>query len=89
MCDVNKLFKEIAQYRTIKAEAEAELERLEGEIKEFMLEQEKTLLVGEEHTAKYFEVTTNRIDTTRLKKEMPNIARAYTKPSTSMRFTFS
>lgn len=88
MCDYNKVFREIAQYRNIKAQAEAELARLENEIKSFMEESKLDELLGDEHKATYKEVKTNRVDTTKLKREMPDIAAQYTKECSSMRFNF-
>ena len=89
MCDYNKIFKDIAQYRIMKAQAEAELERLENEIKEYMTAEGITELIGDEHKAKYQQVVTSRVNTTALKKEMPEIAAKYLTTNTTMRFNFS
>lgn len=88
MCDYNKVFKEIAEYRRMKEQAEAELERLENEIKTFMADNKFDELVGAEHKATYKAIESKRVDTTRLKREMPNVAEEFSKISTSMRFTF-
>lgn len=89
MCDYETVFKEIAQYRNAKLKAERELERLENEIKEYMIAENITELIGEEHRALYREVVSNRFDTTRFKKAMPELAKKFTKKSSSMRFDFS
>ncbi len=89
MCDYNSIFKEIAQYRAMIAQAEAEKAKLEAQIKEYMEAEGVTELMGTEHKATYAEVTTNRFDTTAFKKDYADVYEAYRKPSTSMRFTFN
>ena len=46
-------------------------------------------LTGDEHKATYKEVTSSRIDTKALKKELPDIATRYTTTSSTIRFTFA
>lgn len=46
-------------------------------------------LAGSEHKATYKAVTSSRVDTTRLKKDLPEIAARYTKTTTARRFTFA
>lgn len=87
--DYDSIFKEIAQYRNLKAEAEKELERLEGMVKEHMMSNGIEELRGEEHKALYKAITSNRFDVTAFKKDHADMAKEYTKESTSMRFTFS
>lgn len=89
MCDYNKIFGQIAQYRMMKAEIESELEKLEGEIKAYMTENSMSELLGSEHKACYTSVTSNRFDTKAFKKDHADMASLYTKASTSMRFTFN
>ena len=89
MCDYNNLFKKIAKLRTKEAELKAEREALEKEIKDFMTAEGMSELLGKEHRACYIEVTSNKFDTTAFKRDHAEMAQLYTKPSTSMRFTFN
>lgn len=89
MCDYNNLFKKIARLRVKEAEIKAEREALETEIKEYMTSEGMSELLGKEHRASYIEVTSNRFDTTAFRKDHADMAKLYTKPSTSMRFTFN
>lgn len=47
------------------------------------------ILVGAEHKATYKAVTSSRVDTTALKKDMPDVAARYTKTTETRRFTFA
>lgn len=87
--DYNKIFKEIAEYRRIKEETEKMLEALTDEVKNYMKENSLDTLLGSEHKATYKEVTSERLDTKALKKELPEVASRYTKTTASMRFNFS
>lgn len=89
MCDYNKLFGEIAQYRMMKAEIEAQLTALENEIKAYMKAEGISELLGSEHKVNYTAVTSNRFDSTAFKRDHADMAKLYTKASTSMRFTFN
>lgn len=87
--DYNKLFKDIAEYRIMKAEIEKTLDALESQVKEAMQAEGKTEVLGEEHKATYKEVVSNRFDSTAFKADHKDMYEAYKKPSTSMRFTFA
>lgn len=89
MCDYNKIFGEIAEYRMMKVEIEKRLDELESEIKDYMKAESMTELLGNEHKACYSAVTSNRFDTTAFKKDHADMAKMYMKQSTSMRFTFN
>lgn len=88
--DTNTIFREMAQYRTIIAEAQKELDRLEAETKEYMTANEITELIGDEHKATYKEVVSNRFDSKAFKADgHEDLYKAYQKSSSSMRFTFA
>ena len=88
MKDINMMFSELAQYTRIMEEAAATVDGLKDEIKKYMEEHDTDMLSGNEHKATYKTVTSNRIDTASLKKDMPNIAAQYTKTTETKRFTF-
>lgn len=87
--DVNQTMKEIAEYRMMKKQAEAQLARLEGELKQYMLDEGYRQLIGEEHTATYAPVTSNRFDTALFRADNPQMYEDYKRIDTTMRFTFS
>lgn len=88
MRDINEIFAELAQYTRIEEEAAAMVESLKDEIKSRMTAADVDTLTGAEHKATYKSVTSSRIDTTALKKELPEIATKYTKTTSSKRFVF-
>ena len=69
-------------------EAAAMVESLKDQLKERMTAAGVESLAGSEHKATY-KVTSSRVDTTRLKKDLPEIAARYTKTTTARRFTFA
>ena len=52
-------------------------------------EQNTDTLTGTEHKATYKAITSSRIDTTALKRELPGVAAQYTRATETRRFTFS
>lgn len=88
MKNIDSTMKELAQYTRIMEETAAIIEGLKDEIKRYMEEHDTDILTGNEHKATYKAVTSNRIDTSALKKDMPDIAAQYTKTTETKRFTF-
>lgn len=75
---------ELRQLQALIAEAEAEAEAIRDEIKAAMGEQE-TLLVGE-YKVTWKAVTSTRLDTTALKKALPEVAERFARETTTRRF---
>ena len=88
MADINDIMKDLAEYIRMQEEAAAMVESLKDQIKERMTAAGVDSLAGSEHKATYKAVTSSRVDTTRLKKDLPEIAARYTKTTTARRFTF-
>lgn len=88
MKDINMMFSELAQYTRIMEEASATVDGLKDEIKKYMEEHDTDIVIGNEHKATYKAVSSSRIDTASLKKELPDIASRYTKTTETKRFTF-
>ena len=86
--DVNKIMQELAEYTRMNEELNDTIEGLKDTIKGYMLEKNMDTLAGNEHKATYKVVSASRIDTTAIKKELPDIAARYTKTTESRRFTF-
>ena len=89
MVDINDIMKELAEYIRMQEEAAAMVESLKDQIKERMTAAGVESLAGSEHKATYKAVTSSRVDTTALKKELPEIATRYTKTTTARRLTFA
>lgn len=89
MVDINAIMAELAQYTRMAEEIAATVEGLKDQLKQYMSENQLDTITGAEHKATYKAVTSSRIDTTALKKELPQIAAQYTKTTETKRFTFA
>lgn len=87
--DINALMGELAQYIRLQEEAAATVEALKDQIKAKMTAAGVDTLVGSEHKATYKAVTSSRVDTTALKKDLPDVVARYTKATEIRRFTFA
>lgn len=87
--NINETMKELAQWQRMQEEAAAMVEALKDQIKEHMTAAGLEVLTGDEHKATYKTVTSSRIDTSALKKALPEVAERYTKTSETKRFTFA
>ena len=87
--NINEIMKELAQYKRQQDETAAIIEGLTDKIKQYMTDNQLETLTGDEHKATYKTVTSSRIDTTALKKALPEVATAYTKTTETRRFTFA
>ena len=76
--------RELRQLQTLIEEAQAEAEALKDEIKAAMGERES--VQAGEYKITWKAVTSARIDTTALKKAMPDVAARFTKETTARRF---
>lgn len=87
--NINAIMAELAQYKRLQDETAAIIEGLTDQLKEYMTLNQLDTLTGAEHKATYKMVTSSRIDTTALKKALPEVATAYTKTTETRRFTFA
>ncbi len=87
--NIDEIMKELAQYTRLQEEAAAMVEGLKDQLKQYMTDHQLDTLTGSEHKATYKTVTSSRIDTTALKKALPEVAERYTKTSETKRFTFA
>ena len=86
---IDTIMAELAQYIRMQEEAATMVESLKYQLKERMTAAGVESLAGSEHKATYKAVTSSRVDTTSLKKDLPEIAARYTKTTTARRFTFA
>ena len=81
--------KELRELKRMADELAGEIEALQDGIKAHMTEQDTDTLTGTDWKITWKAVTSNRMDTTALKKELPDIAARYTKASVSRRFVLA
>lgn len=86
--DINAIMAELAQYNRMAEEIAATVDSLKDILKKYMDENGLDSIAGNEHKASYKAVTSSRIDTTALKRDMPDIAATYTKTTVTKRFRF-
>lgn len=87
--NIDSIMKELAEYIRMQEEAAAMVESLKDQLKERMSAAGVDSLAGSEHKATYKAVTSSRVDTTAIKRDMPEVAARYTKTTTTRRFTFA
>lgn len=87
--DINAIMAELAQYTRMAEEIAATVEWLKDQLKNYMVENGLDVLTGSEHKVTYKTVTSSRIDTSALKKALPEVAAQYTKITETKRFTFA
>ncbi len=80
---------QLKEWETILEEAEAEVETLKDELKAVMNEQNTEELVVGTHIIRWTTTLTNRFDTTAFKRKYDELYRAFTKQTTSRRFSIS
>lgn len=86
---IDTIMAELAQYIRMQEEAAAMVESLKDQLKERMTAAGVESLAGSEHKATYKAVTSSRVDTAAIKRDMPEVAARYTKTTTTRRFTFA
>lgn len=87
--NIDSIMKELAEYIRMQEEAAAMVESLKDQLKERMTAAGVESLAGSEHKATYKAVTSSRVDTAAIKRDMPEVAARYTKTTTARRFTFA
>mgnify|MGYP001088290785 CR=1 FL=1 len=87
--ELNGKIKELRSLRRMADELAGEIEALQDAIKAEMTTRNVDELTGDDWKVTWREVVSNRLDSTALKKELPDIATRYTKASVSRRFTLA
>lgn len=87
--ELNGKIKELRSLRRMADELAGEIEALQDAIKAEMTARSVDELTGDDWKITWKAVTSNRLDSTTLKKELPDIAARYTKASVSRRFTLA
>lgn len=86
--NIDQIMKELAEYIRMGEQIAATVDGLKDQLKQIMQEQNTDTLTGTEHKATYKVVTSSRLDTTALKRDLPEIAARYSKSSETKRFIF-
>lgn len=86
---INATMKALAEYIRMKEDLDAMIESCKDELKAHMQATGLDTLQGSEHKATFKSVTSSRLDTSALKKELPDVAARYTVTTTATRFTFN
>lgn len=87
--EITAKIKELKELKELVAEANAEIEALEDEIKAEMLRQNTEEMNVGRYIVRWTLVSSNRFDSTAFKKVMPEVYKAYVKQVSSRRFTIS
>lgn len=83
--EIESKAKELQELKRMREELDAEMTALEDEIKAFMGDQEQ--IVAGAFKITWRAITSSRIDTTALKKALPDVAADFMKQTTTRRFT--
>lgn len=87
--NIDSIMKELAEYIRMGEQIADTVDGLKDQLKQIMQERGVDTLTGTEHKAAYKAVTSSRIDTIALKRDMPAIAAQYSRITETRRFTFS
>ena len=80
---------ELTELRKMAEDLNAEIEAIQEAIKAHMTEADTDTLTAGQYKVSWKPVTSTRIDTTALKKAMPEIAEQFTKQTKSRRFAIN
>ncbi len=86
---IDEIMGELAQYMRMQEEISQTVETLKDQLKQHMTAAGVDTLSGTEHKASYKAVSSSRIDTAALKRDMPELAQKYTKTTETRRFLFA
>ncbi len=86
MNEMDSKVKELRELRRMAEELQAEIDGLTDSIKAEMTARDTDTLTGSDWKVTWKMVTSSRLDTTALKKALPDLAQQFTKTSTSRRF---
>ena len=84
--ELSNKVKELRELRHMAEELAAEIEAIQDTIKTEMTARDVDTLAGDDWKVTWKEVKSTRLDTTALKKALPEIAAQYTKTTSTRRF---
>lgn len=87
--EMDSKIKELRELRRMAEELQAEIDSLQDTIKAEMTARSVDTLAGTDWRVTWKNVTSNRLDSTALKKELPEIAARFMKQTTARRFVLA
>lgn len=87
--ELNSKVRDLKELQAMIDELEAEAEAITDAIKAEMQARGVNEMQADVFTVRWKEVSSSRIDTSALKKELPEVAARYTKVTTAKRFTIN
>lgn len=87
--EITSKIEELRELEALIFEAQAEADTIRDELKAHMQAQNTEELTAGRYILRWTTVLSNRLDSSALKKVMPDIYKAYTKQTTSRRFSIS
>lgn len=87
--EMESKIKKMQEWEALAEEAKAEAEALRDEIKAEMMKRDTEELTAGRYILRWTTVLSNRFDSTAFKKVMPDVYKAYTKQTTSRRFSIT
>lgn len=84
--ELSAKIRELRELKRMQEELSGEIEAIQDDIKQHMDAAQVDTLSGNDWKVTYKAVTSSRLDTSALKKALPDIAAQYTKTTTSRRF---
>ncbi len=85
--NINEVIKELKEYQDMADALKIEIEALKEQAIEYMTEHELDEVLTDEGKITYREVISQRFQTTEFKKKFMELYKAYTKPTSCMKFT--
>lgn len=87
--EMDSKIKDLRELRRMADELQAEIDSLQDTIKAEMTARDVDTLAGTDWRVTWKNVTSNRLDSTALKKELPEIAARFMKQTTARRFVLA
>ena len=84
--DISKAIQELRELRRMADEIAAEIDGITDQIKNHMDAAQVDTLSGNDWKVTYKAITSSRLDTSALRKALPDIAERFTKQTTTKRF---
>ena len=84
--EIQSKVNDLRELRRMAEELEAEITAIQDSLKAHMTAAGVEELAGADYKVTWKEVTTSRVDTTALKKALPDLAAQFTKTTTTRRF---
>lgn len=87
--EMDSKIKELRELRRMADELQSEIDALQDVIKAEMTARDVDMLSGADWKVTWKAITSNRLDSTALKKELPDVAARYMKQTTARRFVLA